>query len=119
MARSSSGGLVYSTDKGRLCPGCGKALDACSCRQQKAAPQGDGTVRIRLEKSGRGGKSVSVVFGVPLAGDELGALAKQLKNLCGAGGAVKDGNIEIQGDHREKLKTALEGRGFKVKLAGG
>lgn len=119
MVKSSSGGLVYSTDKGKLCPGCSKPVAQCSCRAQQSPPKGDGTVRIRLEKAGRGGKAVSVVFGVPLAGDELAALAKQLKNLCGAGGSVKDGDIEIQGDHRAKLKAALEAKGFKVKLAGG
>ncbi len=119
MAKSSSGGLVYSTDKGALCPGCKQAVAQCSCKKAMATPKGDGTVRIRLEKAGRGGKAVSVVFGLPLAEDELSALAKQLKNLCGAGGAVKDGNVEIQGDHRDKLKAALEAKGFKVKLAGG
>ncbi len=113
------GGLVYSTDKGRLCPGCGQSVDQCQCRKQDAAPSGDGIVRLHRESKGRGGKEVTVIRGLPLAGDELKALAKQLKQKCGVGGAIKDGCVEIQGDQRQTIKTELEKSGYKVKLAGG
>lgn len=76
-------------------------------------------MRIGRQTKGRKGKGVTTVAGVPLAGDELEKLAKQLKARCGAGGSVRDGVIEIQGDHREALLAALEAKGWKVKLAGG
>ncbi|MFM1897241.1 MAG: hypothetical protein RLZZ385_2315 [Pseudomonadota bacterium] len=79
----------------------------------------DGIVRIHREKAGRGGKEVSVIKGLALNEQDLAALAKELKAKCGTGGTVKDGSIEIQGDHRERLKTLLETKGHKVKLAGG
>jgi len=114
--------LVYSTEKGDLCPGCGEAKDACICDQladQQRLEGLDGVVRIRRETSGRKGKGVTTITGVPIAKDELKTLAKKLKKVCGTGGALKDGVIEIQGDHREKLKAELEKQGFTVKLAGG
>ena len=76
-------------------------------------------MRLQRETKGRGGKAVTVVRGVSLAGAELKALAKALKQKCGVGGAVKDGNIEIQGDQRALIKSELEKRGFVVKIAGG
>ena len=81
-------------------------------------PQGDGVVRIMLKRLG-GGKTASVVTGVPLDEDELKDLARALKQKCGVGGSVKDFCIEIQGDKRNILKTELEKRGYTVKLAGG
>jgi len=115
-------GLVYSTEKGRLCPDCGEALDACICDQlseQQRLATLDGIVRIRRETSGRKGKGVTTLTGIPLAEPELKTLAKKLKQRCGTGGSVKDGVVEIQGDHRELLKSMLEAEGYKVKLAGG
>jgi translation initiation factor 1 len=115
-------GLVYSTEKGDLCPGCSEAVDACICaslNDQQRLDSLDGIVRLRRETSGRKGKGVTTITGVPLADVELKALAKKLKKVCGTGGALKDSVIEIQGDHREKLKTVLEKEGFTVKLAGG
>jgi len=84
-----------------------------------APPDGDGVVRIRRETKGRGGKAVTVISGVPLVGDDLKALGKQLKKKCGVGGAVKGSEIEIQGDQREKIKIELEKRQFIVKYSGG
>lgn len=112
--------LVYSTDKGRLCQQCSAPVAECRCRAVRptVAP-GDGIVRVRREKSGRGGKVVTVISGIPMAGDELKALAKQLKQQCGSGGAVKDGLVEVQGDHREKLQAFLANRGWTVKISGG
>ena len=81
-------------------------------------PQGDGVVRITLKRLG-GGKTASVVTGIPLEEDEMKDLARSLKQKCGVGGSVKDFNIEIQGDKRNILKTELEKRGYSVKLAGG
>jgi len=120
--RDQLGGLVYSTESGRLCPDCGEPIDACKCEEQADAARVaslDGVVRIRRETSGRKGKGVTTVSGVPLVEKDLKALAKKLKQQCGTGGSVKDGIIEIQGDHRDILKKALEGQGYTVKLAGG
>lgn len=115
-------GLVYSTEHGAMCPACEQPENACICADladQARLQNLDGIVRIRRETSGRKGKGVTTVTGVPLAEEALKDLAKRLKKMCGTGGALKDGVIEIQGDHRDKLKAALESEGFKVKLAGG
>ncbi|HVC87548.1 MAG TPA: hypothetical protein VNC40_09000 [Gaiellaceae bacterium] len=77
----------------------------------------DGVVRIFRGKGGRGGKAVSVVRGLPPR--ELAAIAKDLKRHCGSGGTVKDGAVELQGDHREKIAARLTEQGYQVKLAGG
>jgi len=89
------------------------------CANDRPASIGDGVVRLHRETKGRGGKAVTVVKGIPLAGAELKALAKALKQKCGVGGALKDENIEIQGDQREMIKAELEQRGFQVKISGG
>ena len=104
------GRLVYSTETGRLNPD--------HENHQEPTP-GDGNVRIRLETKGRKGKGVTVISGLAMTADELKALAKKLKAQCGTGGAVKEGNIEIQGDNREKVKQLLEKEGIRSKLAGG
>ena len=77
----------------------------------------DGIVRVSRETSGRRGKTVTVVRGIPPR--DLTAVASDLKRQCGSGGAVKDGVVEIQGDHRSKVVTRLEAQGYRVKLAGG
>lgn len=110
--------LVYSTDQGRHCPDCGKPKDNCICKQTRK-PAGDGIVRIQRQVQGRGGRTVTAISGIALADDALKALAKDLKQRCGTGGALKDGVIEIQGDHRDTLRVELEKRGFTVKLSGG
>lgn len=112
--------LVYSTDFGRACPGCGQPVAQCACKS-KARPAGDGIVRVRRETAGRKGKGVTAVLGLPLDDASLTALAKQLKALCGSGGTAKDGVIEIQGDHLEKVVAWLQARpeGWIVKRAGG
>lgn len=111
--------LVYSTDQGRLCPECENPVDRCRCKAGKSAPRGDGIVRVRKEVAGRKGKAVTVVAGVPLDGLELLGLAKELKKLCGSGGTLKEGVIEVQGEHVEKVMVHLQGMGFKVKRSGG
>lgn len=111
---------VYSTAAGRLCPDCAKPVDACACRgQDKRQVKGDGVVRVGRETKGRGGKGVTLITGLPLAEAPLKELASKLKQACGTGGTVKDGVIEIQGDHREKLCAYLVKAGYKAKLAGG
>jgi translation initiation factor 1 len=116
---SSDATLVYSSELGRICPGCGKAKTACTCSNKSARTVGDGIVRIQRESKGRGGKTVTVIKGVPLDDTALQKLAGELKRRCGTGGTVKDGLIEIQGDHRDLLMSELEKRGFKAKKAGG
>ncbi|MBT8360311.1 MAG: translation initiation factor Sui1 [Desulfobacterales bacterium] len=119
MKKPKSNGLVYSTDGGRSCPGCGHPLKQCRCSRQKIPQQGDGVVRIGRQTKGRKGSGVSLITGLPLGEPDLKKLAKQLKKKCGSGGTVKDGVIEIQGDHREALVEALQKMGYTVKLAGG
>lgn len=117
--------LVYSTDGGRIdtCPRCGRAYTECQCDQPTSAHQptkkSDGIVRVMRDRKGRGGKTVTVITGVSANADALATLAQQLKKLCGTGGTVKDGNIEIQGDHCDKVQTRLTAMGYKVKRAGG
>jgi len=117
MSRSSR--LVYSTDQGRLCPGCEQPQQQCQCKQNSAPPVGDGIVRISRQTKGRKGKGVTLIVGIPLTADDLKILAKQLKKSCGSGGTVKDGVIEIQGDYREQLLPLLVKLGYQVKLSGG
>lgn len=112
--------LVYDSATGGTCPRCKKTLAKCRCAQQIAAnvvPAGDGVVRVRREV--RNGKTLTVVLGLPLRADALAALAAKLKAGCGAGGTAKDGAIELQGDHRERVVDLLQKAGHTVKLAGG
>lgn len=116
--------LVYSTETGRTCPKCEKPASKCQCKKQKKTPRSpshpdDGIVRIQRETKGRKGKTVTTVFGVPLADKDLKDFAKTLKSRCGTGGTVKDGVIVLQGDHREALLEEIEKQGYTVKLAGG
>lgn len=112
------GALVYSTDAGRHCSGCNQPLDACSCSAQDEI-LGDGQVRVRRENKGRGGKTVTTVTGLPLTAAQLKDIAKKLKQACGVGGAVKEGIIEIQGEHVEKVMQWLSGQGYQPKRSGG
>jgi translation initiation factor 1 len=112
--------LVYDSSLGRMCPRCKKPQARCRCAEQIARATrlvGDGVVRVRREV--RNGKTATVVLGLPLRADELLAFAKQLKQGCGSGGTAKDGAIEIQGDHRERIVELLQAAGYTVKLAGG
>lgn len=106
---SKNSRLVYSTDKGKIDADRATALP----------PKGDGIVRIRRETSGRKGKGVTTISGIEMDEKSLTILAKELKQHCGTGGSVKNFVIEIQGDHRDKIKMALENKGYTVKLAGG
>ena len=115
---ASLGGLVYSTDHSRMCPDCRQPQAQCVCKRAPV-PTGDGIVRVSRETKGRGGKTATVVKGVALDAAALTALGKQLKALCGSGGTVKDGVIEVQGDHCDRIIEALKKLGHQVKRAGG
>ena len=120
MRKGPTGGLVYSTDSGRMCPACRRPRAACACAATTAAPRGDGVVRVSRESKGRGGKTVTLVRGLALAPDALAALGKRLRSACGSGGTVKDGVVEVQGDHAERVVALLQAEGVaNVKRAGG
>jgi translation initiation factor 1 len=116
--KPSSGGLVYSTDSGRMCPACRMPVAQCVCGQKQPVPSSDGIVRVSRETKGRGGKAVTLVKGLALDAVALATLGKQLKAACGSGGTVKDGVIEVQGDHIDKIVAWLAKAGHVVKRAG-
>jgi translation initiation factor 1 len=118
-SRSTSGGLVYSTDSGRMCPKCRLPVASCRCSATPVRVASDGVVRVSRETKGRAGKGVTLVRGLALDPLALAALGKQLKTACGSGGTVKDGVIEVQGDHCARVMEMLAGQGFVVKRAGG
>jgi translation initiation factor 1 len=110
---------VYSTEKGRMCPKCGKAAAACTCKKAPTRPTGDGVVRIFRDAKGRKGKTVTLITGLAMNEGDLHSLLSDLKRRVGSGGALKDGAIEIQGDHREVIQAELKKLGYNAKLAGG
>jgi translation initiation factor 1 len=112
-------GLVYSTEGGRMCPVCRRAQAACLCKAAPKPPAGDGIVRVSRETQGRGGKAVTLVRGLALDDAALAVLGKRLRSACGAGGTQKDGVIEVQGDHVDRLVALLQAEGMRVKRAGG
>ena len=118
MARDMSSTLVYSSETGLVNQAKTTAPGKHKPQADQAAPV-DGTVRLRRETKGRGGGTVIVISGIPLSGPALKELAGALKKRCGCGGTIKDGIIEIQGDHRDTLLLELQSRGYRVKLAGG
>lgn len=97
----------------------GGSDNAVSPPPPAAPPKKVHTVKVSRETAGRRGKGVTVVSELPLSEEQLKELATKLKNACGSGGTAKDGRIEIQGDHRDKLVTELEKLGYKAKRAGG
>lgn len=117
-AKLATSSLVYSTESGRMCPACRQPVAACVCHV-KPVPKGDGVVRVGRETKGRGGKAVTLVKGLALDEAALLAVGKQLKAACGSGGTVKDGVIEVQGDHCDKVVEWLKKQGHTVKRAGG
>ncbi len=110
---------VFSSDMGELCRQCGQVIQRCDCKKRSVdTPTGD-RIRVSLQSKGRGGKAVSLIDGLPLDDVAIKALAKKLKKRCGTGGAVKNGVIEIQGDHRALLISELAKQGFAAKKSGG
>ena len=116
--KNISGGLVYSTDSGRMCPQCRQSVINCICKAGVIPPT-DGVVRVSLQTKGRGGKSVTLVKGLPLDAAALAVLGKQLRSACGSGGTVKDGVVEVQGDHVATVMAALQKLSYSVRRAGG
>ena len=120
MRRPGESGLVYSTDSGRMCPACRQPMAACACATQATrVDSGDGIARVSRESKGRGGKTVTLVRGLALDAAALAALGKRLRSACGAGGTVKDGVLEVQGDHAERVVELLKAERFVVKRSGG
>ncbi len=124
----STSKLVYTSESGRICPECGQPVAGCVCRPGKRrgietpgspAQPNDGIARVRRETKGRGGKTVTVVSGLPVDERKLAELAGSLKKRCGCGGTVKDGVIVIQGDHADVIVETLQKAGHKAKRAGG
>ena len=108
--------LVYSTDSGKTCPRCGWPARDCRCGSALDEPLPAKIVaRLRIEKSGRGGKTVTVVDGLPRNSVFLKELSQELKRACGTGGAVLDGAVELQGDLRDRVRPFLEKKGYVVK----
>lgn len=118
-ASKNNGGLVYSTESGRMCPACRKPIMQCACRTNLKIPPSDSVVRVSRETGGRGGKTVTVISGLVPDAAALIKLARQLKSGCGTGGTVKEGTIELQGDHCDAVIAALKKNGWRVKRAGG
>jgi translation initiation factor 1 len=107
---------VYQTGKGRLCPGCGWPVDGCRCSKaaEEPVPARIACV-LRLERKGRGGKTVTVLAGLPRNAAFLAGVASELRRACGTGGTATDEAVEIQGDHRERLRTLLAAKGWTVR----
>jgi translation initiation factor 1 len=116
MTSKRTARTVYSTSKGRLCPKCGWPAASCRCSSQSEEPVPDKVVaRLRIEKAGRRGKTVTVVEGLPRNSDFLKKLATEIKRTCATGGGVVEDRIEVQGDHRDRLRTSLGSKGWTVK----
>jgi len=121
MSDRGKGRLVYSTDVGRVCPGCGWPARDCKCSTRAASeplPSRPGKIvaKLRMEKKGRGGKTVTVVDGLPRNATFLKGLCQDLKRACGTGGSVSDDDaIELQGDLRDRVREYLLGKEFVVK----
>ena len=118
MADRGKGRLVYSTGVGSICPGCGWPERDCKCGQKGAANESIPhrlVAKLRMEKAGRGGKTVTVVDGLPRNAAFLKELCQELKRACGTGGAVGDGAVELQGDLRDRIREFLMKKGFVVK----
>jgi translation initiation factor 1 len=114
----SNSRLVYSTGTGGKCPVCGWPQRDCKCSTRAAANQplpARIVAKLRMEKKGRGGKTVTVVYGLPQNDAFLKELSQELKRACGTGGAVADGEIELQGDLRERVRDVLANKGYVVK----
>ena len=112
------GRIVYSTGIGKVCPGCGWPVKDCKCSSKRSADQsvpGRVVAKLRLEKKGRGGKTVTVVYDLPNNAAFLKELAQELKRACGTGGAVHDGTVELQGDLRDRVREHLVKKGWQVK----
>jgi translation initiation factor 1 len=108
--------LVYSSAAGRVCPKCGQPERGCRCgRKPDEAIPDRPVAKLRMEKAGRGGKTVTVVFGLPNNAAFLKDLAQELKRACGTGGTATGDGVELQGDIRDRVRELLRAKGFQVK----
>ncbi len=110
--------IVYSTGVGKVCSGCGWPVHDCKCSSRRTVDEavpGRIVAKLRMEKKGRGGKTVTVVYDLPDNAAFLKALAQELKRACGTGGAVSENTIELQGDLRERVREHLTQKGWLVK----
>lgn len=109
--------LVYSSERGRVCPKCGWPANDCKCSAANATASVPDTIvaKLRLETKGRGGKAVSVIYDLPENAAFLKALCQELKRACSVGGAISGNTIELQGDQRERLRALLAKKGYTVK----
>jgi translation initiation factor 1 len=115
---ASNSRTVYSTGTGGTCPKCGWPQRDCKCSSQfaKDDPIPNRLVaKLRMEKSGRGGKAVTVIYDLPNNQEFLKQLSQELKRACGAGGTVVEGGVEIQGDLRDRVRELLQKKGYIVK----
>jgi translation initiation factor 1 len=107
---------VYQTGRGRLCPRCGWPIDDCRCSKPDEDPvPARIACALRIEKKGRGGKTVTVVAGLPRNQAFLAGLAAELKRACGTGGTATEDAVEVQGDHRERLRPLLAAKGWMIR----
>ena len=111
--------IVYSTGVGQLCPNCRRPVKECLCPKNAPGVARPSAVRVGRETKGRAGKGVTVVTGLGLPLADIEKLATQLKKHCGSGGTLRDGNIEIQGDHRDRVVDTLAKHGINAKKSGG
>ena len=109
--------LVYSSERGRVCRVCGWPADDCKCsgKNSSASVPDRIVAKLRVEKSGRGGKTVTVVYDLPRNAEFLKTLCADLKRTCGTGGTVSEDTVELQGDHRDRVRDLLRTRGYVVK----
>jgi translation initiation factor 1 len=118
---------VWSSESGRICSECGNPVSSCTCKKKKDEKTeknerlfpDDGIIRIMREIKGYGGKTVTIIGNITINTDKLKDLARQLKNRCGTGGTIKDGEIIIQGDHRQAILEELTRQGYRAKISGG
>ena len=118
MSLKNNARLVYSTEPARKCPLCGRPQRDCECSSQPAAKDvvpARVVAKLRTEKKGRGGKTVTVVYGLPQNSEFLSGLSQELKRACGTGGTVVEGGVELQGDLRDRVRDVLVKRGYVVK----
>jgi len=113
----AEGRIVYSTGVGKMCPGCGWPAKDCKCGSKTATESVPGRIvaKLRMEKKGRGGKTVTVVYDLPNNADFLKELSQELKRACGTGGAVAENTVELQGDLRDRVRDYLMKKGWQVK----
>jgi translation initiation factor 1 len=118
MSVKGNSRVVYSTATGGTCPGCGWPQRDCTCSSTRVANEPVPTrivAKLRMEKKGRGGKTVTVVYGLPQNEAFLKALCGELKRACGTGGAVVDAGVEVQGELRGRVRDVLLKKGYVVK----